>query len=540
MRKPTLQHIQAAAFIVFFCAVLVLPGLLVGKDNSWSTQDEGRNPAEFPSLRTEEGALNPNLKEGFETWFNDHLGLRSDYIKLKANVYVGLLGESTSEKVYLGKDGWYFYTANDDIKLVTGEYPLGEAELRAIATNQQAVHDWYQSQGIDYVLMLTPSKTTVYPEYLYGNYEVERSPIDVVTDYLEEHTDVTVVNTKPAVLAAKKEGKQVYWKDDTHWNSNGSYVAYEALIEAMNREGILADEPPVPSFLQSRSYPGNLKRMLGDQYLLGSQAETIDELSIEQTSASLPNDDALLKEATNIIDGRLGNLEVLAVYDNPTKDNTLLLYSDSFCRPAFKFPVFMAEHYGRFMYAGLQPRIVLELDEFIAPDVVIMSYTECYLATRLVDPPNIPLMVDNPSFLDLPIKQMVPSEDLYLGGLVFDRLDNKRLTDGIPPINNEGISYHIIDGWALDANTGLPLKALYLKIGDAYLQCNYGRSRADVAEHFNNDALKNVGYRAIIPSELLKDGDGISFIAIGTDGTYRLPEYVFAPAQSTATQEESH
>jgi hypothetical protein len=538
MRRPTTQQALAAVFIAFFCAVLVLPGLLIGRGEPWNSNAEGHNPAEFPQLHTAEGSLNPKLKEGFEMWFNDHLGLRNGYIRLKANVYVGLLGKSTSERVYLGKDGWYFYTEDRNIELATGEYPLGEAELDAIARNQQAIHDWYESQGVDYILLLTPSKVTIYPEYLYGGYTVGQSPIDIVTTYLEEHTDVTVVNTKPAILAAKDGGRLVYWKSDTHWNANGSYAAYESLLKRMNQEGILAEESPVPAFDEGLTenalgdWADELKRMLGDRNLLDSRDEKVSVLTINQRARPLSQDSASFKEISEVAGNRFNALEV---YGNPDKDKTLLLYGDSFFRSVRKFPVFMAEHYGQLVYTGIIPTINLPLEKLVAPDTVVFTCTERYLVPRLTNPQNIPLIVDDPVFLGLPVKQATPDKDLYYGGLVFEKLDGEKLTDDIPPMPTEKASYHTIEGWALDVDAGLPLEALYLKVGDTYFQCNYGNSRPDVAEHFDNEALTNVGYHVTIPSELLKEGDTIAFIAIGADGTYRLPERPFTTVQSTGS-----
>ncbi|MDR0625918.1 MAG: hypothetical protein LBG11_01445 [Bifidobacteriaceae bacterium] len=536
MRKPTLAQTYAVTFVAFFCAVLVSPGLLMGRNDPWDSIKEGREPAEFPQLYGGDGALNPVSKEVFEEGFNDHLGLRDDYIRLRANVYVGLLRKSTSEAVYLGKGGWYFFAQENNIETATGEYPLGEAELEAIARNQQAIHDWYSSQGIDYVLVLTPSKATVYPEFLYGDYTVGQSPIDTVEQYLQEHTDVTVVNTKPAILAAKMAGQQVYWKGDTHWTSNGSYAAYEVLVKAMNEAGVLVDEPPspaVPVFGEGAVEPGDLKRMLGDQYLFGSSAERIDGLSISQTSRRLPGDSPLVAESSEMVEGLLGSfVGLLAAYDNPAKAGTLLVYGDSFWRPERKLPVFLAEHYGRLVYAGKIPRIILELDELVAPDTVVLSSTERFLVPRLTEPQDIPLVVADPTFLDLPVRRTVSGEGPYAGGLVVDMLDGEESAGDTLRIDGEDVSYHTISGWAVDSGAGLPLERLYLKTGGVFIECKYGSSRPDVAEHFGNDAISNVGYSAIIPSELLDGVDSISFIAVGADGTYRLPERSFTTRQS--------
>jgi hypothetical protein len=523
MRKPSKQESAGAAFIAFFCVVLALPGLLIGEGDHWDSLFERRNPAEFPQFHTDAGDLNPALQKDFEAWLNDHIGLRSEYIRLKANVYTGFLQKTSSDIVYIGREGWYFFSSDHNIELATGEYPLDEADLSAIARNQQAISDWYAAQGIDYVLLLTQSKTTVYPEYLYGDYTVGKSPVDIVEQYLKEHTDVVVVNTKPALLDAKESGEQVYWKADSHWTSSGSYAAYKALLETLNHNNILVNEFPVSAFTEDEVFVGEMKRMLGDQSLFGSDAEVVSGLSIEQQSQALPGNDAFLIEISEML--TIGeSWKGVATYNNPAKSGTLLLYGDSLFQPLHRFPVFMAEHYGNLVYAGIFPQINLELDERVEPDTVVFTCTERLLIPRLTDPQNVPRMVDNFSFLDFPETHRQQAQMLGM----FESLDGNKFTDDISLMTVEGISYRTIGGWAFDDGAALPLSALYCKVGDTFIQCNYGYNRPDVADYYDNDALENVGYQVAIPSELLQEGETISFIAISADGSYRLPEQFFA------------
>jgi hypothetical protein len=45
----------------------------------------------------------------------------------------------------------------------------------------------------------------------------------------ERHSPVKIIDLRPALLQAKREG-QVYFKTDSHWNDDGIYPAYVALL----------------------------------------------------------------------------------------------------------------------------------------------------------------------------------------------------------------------------------------------------------------------------------------------------------------------
>ena len=69
-----------------------------------------------------------------------------------------------SFSVVKGAEGWYYYTGDHNIEIATGDYPLTMHDLELIAKYQQQISDYYKSLGKAYILMLTPSKVSVYPE----------------------------------------------------------------------------------------------------------------------------------------------------------------------------------------------------------------------------------------------------------------------------------------------------------------------------------------------------------------------------------------
>lgn len=77
------------------------------------------------------------------------------------------------------------------------------------------------------------------------------------------------------------------------------------------------------------------------------------------------------------------------------------------------------------------------------------------------------------------------------------------------------------NGWAADFNFNMPLSALYIRVGEKTVKCQYGLERTSVSEHFQNENLKMTGFNVTIPKSYLDGVDTIEFIQVGTDGSYR-------------------
>jgi len=132
--------------------------------------------------------------------------------------------------------------------------------------------------------------------------------------------------------------------------------------------------------------------------------------------------------------------------------------------------------------------------------------------------------ISDDSYLQLPLSEY--TTNLGNGGLWIDLINGElavaeadlSFPKEIP--KNDDI---IIIGWAFDGNAMKPLSAMYVKIGDVSIKCNYGGSRGDVADHFNNPDLTETGFRVRIPASVTQHSDKIEFVMITADGEYRYP-----------------
>jgi hypothetical protein len=91
----------------------------------------------------------------------------------------------------------------------------------------------------------------------------------------------------------------------------------------------------------------------------------------------------------------------------------------------------------------------------------------------------------------------------------------------------DGTDLHM-GGWAADVDAGKPLKSLYVKIHETLFECEYGGiERPDVSDVFENPDLLRTGFRVTIPAKYLNDVTAVSFIMLGTDGTYQYDPIVY-------------
>ena len=177
------------------------------------------------------GSLKDRI-ETLESFLDDHLAFRQTAISavLRANLD---LGESPDSSVLSGFDGWLFYVeGEEDFRRGTG---LDQADLESLYAVQQQAADTFAAAGVDYRILIAPDKHTIYPQYLPLTNRLGTGPaaIEQMISSPDPKYTVRFVNVVPALQAAAEAGDQQYYKTDTHWNPNGAYTAYCALMDAL-------------------------------------------------------------------------------------------------------------------------------------------------------------------------------------------------------------------------------------------------------------------------------------------------------------------
>ncbi|MFH0908158.1 MAG: hypothetical protein V1929_05295 [bacterium] len=118
----------------------------------------------------------------------------------------------------------------------------------SVADDIAIVSDYLRARGIALVMLLIPDKEQVYREFLPGVMLDEANPIPPsCLDELGERLrvkDVPVVSLLGPYREGAGQGRLLYWRDDTHWNSEAIAMAAEAVSHVV--EPLLAAQPAAP------------------------------------------------------------------------------------------------------------------------------------------------------------------------------------------------------------------------------------------------------------------------------------------------------
>lgn len=377
-----IRRIEDSALTAIFIVALCLPALgMVFHLGVMLPEQENRRLTPFPALSRKPADLMA-FPSKFADYFKDNFGFRETLIRWQAIAQVKVFGVSTTPSVILGKDGWLF---------LAGEYSNKGERLWPLFTPQQledwrkvleARRDWLAKKNIHYIFTITPSKQTIYPEYLPDAFKRgEQTRLDQLTAYLKAHSDVEILDLRPTLLQAKAR-RPIYYKYDTHWNYYGGFAAYQSLAETVAKS-LPAIHPLAESdcdVTMGINSQGDLTKMLG---VSGTMSEPLPSLRLKhQDYKELFNESATLTKAGMVITERSdGKLPRLVMFHN----------SASY----FILP-FLSQHFSRAVYA-FSNDFNRELIEAEHPDIVIQESAEMHL---LLDTP-VDLPADPPQLKEL-------------------------------------------------------------------------------------------------------------------------------------------
>jgi hypothetical protein len=353
--------------IGLFLVLLWLPTLdhFFKLDHSRPTA-ENRRPARWPQL----GGIGQSREfiAGVENYFNDHFGFRKLLIYLNNHLKGRLFNDTSGREVLIGREGWLFYSGDAMLEHWNREKSLSFQDLENWRRLLEMRRDWLLQRGCKYILVVPPDKHTVYPEYLPDWMEKSAKPSDIhqLVQYMEARSTVEVLDLSQALIDAKKM-RVNYLKTDTHWNLFGSFVAYQALLNALDRQ--LPGLKPLPldtyDWKLKTEPPGDLAVMLGrtDSY---TETAAVEALPVKPLPAV-----TLLYNRVGVPEGE--NKEHAPCYTlNEEASGKAIVFRDSF---AINWYPLLGQHFREVIYVWQYEwdRALIEREK---PDVVIDEMVE--------------------------------------------------------------------------------------------------------------------------------------------------------------------
>lgn len=365
LKRPAFANPPALAnrlTVLAFAAFLALPlaGSLVRKPYRPESENRPLHPA--PPLPRKRWQFQ-SFPFVFDDYFADRTGFRKELLRLRRSILYTALGDSISDTVIPGREGWLFLNV------------VGPSGLPAVQTghraNVQGWSDalaerrrWLAERGIRYVVAVVPEKSSVYPEYLPE--WVRRHPPQDGVAILKE--TVPIVDLLPALLAAKATTPGLYFKRDSHWTDAGAYPAYRELGAVLEREVPGFQAKPFDRF---RPVPWMAERCDLVRALDYPKSNWTEEMALYSVPhnpvAMLPTDG--LKALTEIHDDRLRHIEQYVV-ECATGTGRAVLLNDSFGGNILRM---LSSDFRRLVSTGTYglPTNLIEAEK---PDVVIQLF----------------------------------------------------------------------------------------------------------------------------------------------------------------------
>ncbi|MDT8318405.1 MAG: hypothetical protein RQ824_10530 [bacterium] len=378
MKRFNLDAVTHSILICIFLLFLFAPPIktLFSPKKSWSVAEK-RKLASMPDV----GLFFKEPKEfliQFEAYFNDHFGFREELIKRYSKQMKKLFGKSGISKVLRGKNDWYYYSEADIIQDFQGLDLFNEEELFQWKESLEKKREWLAKKGISYLYVVPPNKPTIYPEYLPDHLRNARGKarIDQLLEYLSKNSNEKPLDLRKALLKAK-EGGQIYFRTDSHWNSKGAIIGYQEIMEQL-RDLF----PSLKSLNKYQLVEKSVLREDGDLSLMAnlSAPDIEEELHISVKDPCAREETpyfTVIKEGTKMAANSM-------IYTKCQSSKLkAVIFRDSFFKHLLPF---VAENFGEAIYIlGYYDHHIMEqvLSEF-KPDIVIEEVVERNLKNRSI------------------------------------------------------------------------------------------------------------------------------------------------------------
>ncbi len=279
----------------------------------------------------------------WRAYYEDYFRPRHQLIYLNNYLYAKYFGISPLPIVLIGKQGWLFMGKQnervDEIRYYRSLEPFSPEELEHWRLALEKRRDWLAARGIRYLFVIAPNKSTIYPEFLPGHIRPARpqSRLDRLVDYLQKHSDCSILDLRGAMLAAKKE-RLIYRKTDSHWNKYGAYLAYREIMKTLAKYFPEAAPLDISNF---KIYIND--RNGGDLAIMLFLHTNIFREKVIEMKSRFP----LQAKSGELIKGKFPGVKQ-SVHENPgAKLGTVLVVHDSF---AARLKSFLSEHFKRTIY----------------------------------------------------------------------------------------------------------------------------------------------------------------------------------------------
>ncbi len=312
------------------------------------TNTENRVLSVFPVFSFENLFKNHFISQ-VEDYFNDNFGLRNYMVYLNYRIKLDVFKTSPSPSVVIGKDNWLFLSSG--LSDIDAHAPFDLKNLKIIKDRFDNEYTWLQQRKIVFISLITPNKHTIYSEKLYETQKYKRfTQLDQRLLALNSGRSNYELDIRKPLIGAKNL-YPTYYKNDTHWNLYGSFIAYQQIIYK------LAENIAIKPLLLS-DFDIQVKQEIG-------HADLAKMLSLNDRY----NDEEIEFSVNSIGKEKLNSISKLG---------TLVLYGDSFMDPVYRWSTtqFLNYHFNKIIFIPDSEVFNNKILMKYKPDVVVYEIVE--------------------------------------------------------------------------------------------------------------------------------------------------------------------
>lgn len=386
---PARNRLVDSAIILIFLVALSAPLLtwLVQKDVFYS-EVEKRELQPFPSIANRDSIT--EFTRAFDDYFQDHFGLREWLIHRYQREVSKRFGISGVPSVVEGIDGWLFFSGNQVLDDLKGRLRFSKEDAQLFWRKLSQKEAWFKKRGAAYIFWVAPNKQSIYPEYLPPYYKQLRkaSRLDQLLAGRPKEGGKSFLDVRSR-LSQGKSMMRLYDKSDTHWNYQGAYLAYQAIMERTH--SLFPDFQARDSFhfapMWETHVGGDLAQMMGRMQSIVEKrptVETHDFISVWKELETQLTDLLILPQLKpSYSKKKSGKLRVLVLHDS------FFNHLKPFIGQSFAEVLYVWQYYDRATLEFLSSEKLTALMEIFQPDLVIEETVERslphFLSTNVQD-----------------------------------------------------------------------------------------------------------------------------------------------------------
>jgi hypothetical protein len=223
-------------FLLFIILVIVFPSV----QNVYPLiPDKPLHGAFVPAAKpvfSKQTLLSGIYQAEFNKYIEENIGLRSYLVRLKNQLTFSIFNFVTPKGVVIGKNQYLFEPAY--ILEYTGKSFMGNEYWADKAKKIKAVQVALKTKGVDFLVVIAPSKASFFPEFIPDRFQPAGKYItntNTAPGYLKAQ-GVNFINFDDYFLLMKDTSRYpLYPKCGIHWSDYGAVIAMDSIVHYIEK-----------------------------------------------------------------------------------------------------------------------------------------------------------------------------------------------------------------------------------------------------------------------------------------------------------------